>query len=185
MIHFSDTITHAAEPASIAARLIDSAEELSHLQEAQPLLLVLFSQRTLILHGGPCAAVIIQPRWQGPLGIVAECLLAEFGRPVLEGNDPDYVIVVDIAIWASLDAERRERLMFHELTHLQVVEDEFGVKKRNKQTGKPMLKLVPHDVELFESEMRRYGVEVCNAEDFLIAVVDGEARRKRRGLRIA
>ena len=185
MIHFSDTISIAKDPAAMAARLIATAEELEHLEQARPLLLVLFSQRTIVFRGGTCAAVIIQPRWQGPLGMVAECLLAEFGRPVLEGNDPEFVILVDAAIWSSLDEERRERLIFHELLHLQPQVTEFGVIRRSKLTGKPLLRLVPHDYELFEAEILRYGVEVCGAEDAALAIVEGEKRKRRRHLRIA
>lgn len=185
MIHFSDTIALAAEPAAIAARLMATADELTHLQEAQPLLLVLFSQRTIVFRGGTCAAVIIMPRWQGPLGMVAECLLAEFGRPVLDGHDPEFVILVDQSIWSGLDAERRERLIFHELSHLQPIENEWGVIRRSKETGKPLLKLVPHDAELFHSEIVRYGVDVCNAVPLAVAISDGEANKRRRKLRIA
>lgn len=185
MKHFDDTITLAAEPATIAERVILEFEEHGYVREAAPRLLFLFSQRTLFLHGGQKAAVIVQPRWQGPLGMVAEFMLAQLGRPVLDGLDPDYVVIADIAIWNGLDAERRERLISHELSHLQPQQDEFGCVRRSKETGKPLLKLAPHDVELFESEMRRYGVEVCGAEDFVMAVVNGEANRKRRNLRIA
>ena len=185
MIHFSDTISIAKDPAAMAARLIATAEELEHLEQARPLLLVLFSQRTIVFRGGTCAAVIIQPRWQGPLGMVAEFLLAQLGQPVLEGNDPEFVILVDHAIWSGLDAERRERLMFHELMHLQPMENEWGVIRRSKETGKPLLKLVPHDIELFAAELVRYGVAACDADHVPKAIIEGEARRKRRGLRIA
>lgn len=185
MQHLPDSVTLAAEPAAIVARLVAGCDEFAHVQEADPRLLVLFSQRVIPFRGGRAWAVIIQPRWQGPLGMVAEFLLAQLGRPVFEGEDPDYVVLVDAAIWSALDAEGRERLMFHELSHLQAQEDEWGAIRRSKETGKPLLKLVPHDVELFESEMRRYGVEVCHAEGFMHAIIDGEASRKRRNLRIA
>jgi Putative phage metallopeptidase len=183
--HFPDSVTLAADPATIMERLLLEADDFEHIREAAPRFLVLFSQRVLFLHGGQKAAVIIQPRWQGPLGMVAEFLVAQLGRPVLDGQDPDYIIIIDIACWSALDPEGSERLIFHELKHLAWMEDEFGVGKRNQQTGKPMLKLVPHDIELFDAEMRRYGVEVCGAEDFLMAVVDGEANKRRRNLRIA
>lgn len=184
MIHFDDSITLAAEPNAIATRLIADAEEFSHLQEAQPVLLVLFSQRTLFLHGGQKAAVIVQPRWQGPLGQVAETLLAHLGAPQLGASvDPDYVVIVDIAIWSVLDAERRERLIFHELSHLQPQEDEFGSIRRNKVTGKPLLKLVPHDCEVFHSELERYGPEIVGIEATCEAIVVGLKAARRRKAR--
>lgn len=186
MVHFDDTVTLADEPQAIAARLIDACDEFAHLKEADPQLLVLFSQRTLFLHGGQKAAVIVQPRWQGPLGMVAEFLIAQLGKPRFGAAlDPDYLVIVDAAIWASLDAERRERLMFHELSHLVAQETEFGVMRRSNTTGKPLLKLAPHDVEIFDAEIVRYGVDVCGVEQLPTVIVEGEARKRRRNLRIA
>lgn len=186
MVHFDDSITLAADPLTIATRQMAEFEEFEHLNEAKPVLLVLFSQRTIVFRGGRCAACIIQPRWQGPLGMVAEVLLAHFGAPQLGASvDPDYVILVDAPIWSVLEDEQRERLMFHELKHLAPQEDEFGVIRRSKMTGKPLLKLVPHDYELFEAEILRYGIEVCGAESAATAIVEGEKAKRRRHLKIA
>lgn len=138
-----------------------------------------------MVHGGRAAAFIGQPRFQGPTGHFNEFLVAQFCRPLLDGEDLDYLIVVDRPIWATLDAERQERLMFHELKHLVVQEDEFGVPRRSKETGKPLLKLVPHDFEFFADEIIRYGVDVCGAEGAAHAIVEGEAQKRRRGLKIA
>lgn len=185
MEHFLDTIALAEEPQALAARVLETCEELAHVADAAPRILYLASQRVLWLHGGQKAAVIVQPRWQGPLGMVAEVLIAHLAAGQFEASlDPDYVVIVDAAVWSSLDDIGRERLMFHELSHLQQPEDEFGVPRIHKETGRPLLKLMPHDVELFESEVRRYGVEVCNADGFVRAVVDGEANLKRKGFRV-
>jgi hypothetical protein len=184
--HLDDSFALAAEPQTIAARLIATCEEFGHLKEADPLLLFLFSERAIPFRGGFAAAVIIEPRWQGPLGLVAEFLLAHFGKGQLGAPlDADYIVVVDASNWRSLDAERRERLMFHELSHLVAREDEFGVVKRSSQTGQPLLKLVQHDYEAFDSEIRRYGLHTCGFEAIAPAIVEGEARKRRRGLRIA
>lgn len=186
MQHLDDSVSLADEPRTLAARLIASFDEFTHLHEADPLLLFLFSERAIPFRGGLAAAVIIEPRWQGPLGLVAEFLFAQLGAPQLGAAlDADYVVIVDASIWRSLDAERRERLMFHELSHLVAREDEFGVVRRSKETGKPLLKLVPHDYEVFDSEIRRYGVETCGVEAIAHAIVQGETQKKRRGLRIA
>jgi hypothetical protein len=116
--------------------------------------------------------------------LIAEVLIAQFGaRQLGAPRDPDYIVVVDASHWRSLDAERRERLMFHELSHLVAREDEFGVVRRNPQTGKPLLKLVPHDVEVFISEVARYGIETVGCEAIAPAIVEGEARKRRRTLK--
>lgn len=180
MQHFEDSFALASEPQAIAARLTADCEELQHVKEAAPRIAVFFSQRALFLHGGQKAAVIIAPRWQGPLGLMAGFLLAQACAPLLEWEDPDFVILVDAAVWSSLDAERRERLMFHELSHVVWVEDEFGVGKRNRETGRPIIKLGPHDCEIFDSELRRYGPEVVGIETTLQAIVEGAAEARRR-----
>jgi hypothetical protein len=183
--HLADTISLAAEPQTLAARLIAADDEFQHLKEAGPRLLFLFSERAIVFRGGLAAAVIIEPRWQGPLGMVAEFLVSQLvERQDGAALDPDYVVIVDASNWRSLNAERRERLMFHELSHLVAREDEFGVVRRG-QDGRPLLKLVPHDYEVFDSEIRRYGIETVGCEAIAPAIVEGEARKRRRGLRIA
>jgi hypothetical protein len=184
--HLDDSVSLAAEPHTVAARLIASLDDFAHLKEADPSLLFVFSERAIPFRGGLAAAVVCEPRWQGPLGLIAEVLIAQFGaRQLGAPRDPDYIVVVDASHWRSLDAERRERLMFHELSHLVAREDEFGVVRRNPQTGKPLLKLVPHDVEVFISEVARYGIETVGCEAIAPAIVEGEARKRRRTLKIA
>jgi hypothetical protein len=184
--HLDDSVTLAAEPQAIAARLTATCEDFTHLQEAEPLLLFVFSERAIPFRGGLAAAVICEPRWQGPLGLLAEFLVAQLGEAQFGAAlDPDYVVVVDASNWRGLDAERRERLVYHELSHLVAREDEFGVVRRHKDTGKPLLKLVHHDYEAFDAEIRRYGLETVGIEAIAHAIVDGEARKKRRRLRLA
>lgn len=186
MQHLDDSVTIAAEPKAIAARLIAHLEEFSHLKEADPLVLYVFSERAIPFRGALAAAVILEPRWQGPLGLVAEFLVAQLLRQQeAAALDPDYVVIVEASNWRSLDAERRERLIFHELSHLVAREDEFRCVRRHKDTGKPLLKLVPHDYEVFDQEIRRYGIETVGVEAIAPAIVEGEARKKRRNLRIA
>lgn len=180
MQHFDDSVTLAPECQALMARLIASCDEFQHLQEAQPRIAVLFSARALFVHGGQAAAFIGAPRWQGPTANLVAFLVAQFVRSVLDMEDPDYLIVVDAAIWSSLDVERQERLMFHELSHLVPQEDEFGVPRRSRKTGKPLLKLVPHDVEVFLAEITRYGPEIVGIEAACEAIVEGQAKARRR-----
>jgi len=185
MRHFRDSFHLASEPQTIATRLIETCEEFLHIQEAAPRIAVVFSERTVILRGSPCAAVIVEPRWQGPLSGMTEWLYAAFLAPVIDQEDVDYLILVDRPQWDSLDAERRERLMFHELSHVVVHEDEFGAPRRSRETGKPVLKLGPHDTEVFTAEILRYGPHVVDLEEHCHALVEGEARARRRRFKVA
>lgn len=186
MEHFDDSIALAPDPRQIADRLIETLDDFTHLKEAAPTLLFLFSERAIPFRGGLAWAVILFPRWQGPAGLIAAWLVAQFGAGQLGAAlDPDYVVLFDAARWRSLDAERRERLVFHELSHLAAVEDEFGVIRRNRETGKPLLKLAPHSYEYFDAEIRRYGLDTCEADGLAHAIVEGEAQTRRRTLRQA
>jgi hypothetical protein len=181
---FSDTFTLAAEPQAIVARLIETEDHFAHIREAQPALAVLFSQRELRLHGARANAIIGMPKVQGPYRDLFEFMLASLAAPLLAWEEIELLVLVDAAIWQSLDAERRERLLFHELSHVVAKEDEFGVIRRNKDTGKPLLKLVPHDVEAFHTEIIKYGPDVCDLETACEAIVEGAAHAKRRRFKV-
>lgn len=185
MQHLPDSVSLAPEPQAVLDRVIQEFEEHQHVREAAPRIVVLFSERPLFVHGGPAAAFICAPRWQGPTANVVAFLVAQLCQPVLDWEDPDYLVVVDAAIWKALDAERQERLMSHEAAHLVAQEDEWGVERRSKETGKPLLKLRPHDFEIFASEICRYGVETCDVVPLAQAIVEGEAQKRRRKLKIA
>jgi len=182
--HFQDSFSLAEEPQRIARRLIAEDPQFPHLKEADPLLAVLFSQMEVRLHGARAAAIVALPKVQGTFRNLFEFLVAAFVAPLCGWHDPDFIIVVDAAIWQSLDAERRERLIFHELCHVVAKEDEFGVMRRDKESGKPLLKLVPHDVEVFHAEIIKYGPEVCELETACEAIVEGAAQAKRRRFKV-
>lgn len=129
-------------------------------------------------------AFIGQPRVQGPLGALFTWMLAGACAKVLEWDEPDFVIVIDAALWPDLDAVGQERLMYHELRHVAAVENEFGVPRLDHE-GRPLLKLVPHDAEFFHDEVEKYGVQVCGLEDAAIAIAEGEANQRRRKFRVA
>ena len=86
----------------------------------------LFSQRTLYLHGGQCAAFIAVPKVQGPLRdfvafLIAQCVLAQVSDDAADYDDPDYVVLFDVAYWRTLPDEGRARLVYHGLSHVQHV----------------------------------------------------------------
>lgn len=175
--HFSDSFQLAEEPQAILARLVEDVPAFAHLGLAR--IACVFSERQLFLHGGACHALIAVPTYmQGPLRHLVGFLISRFVGPLFDGEEPDFVILFDRAIWDSLDTVRRERLCFHEALHIDARESDSGTPKLG-QDGRPMLKLKPHDVELFHAEIERFGVEVCDAVDTAIAIAEGERRNKR------
>lgn len=176
MEQFADSFKLADAPQVIAARLVADEPEFAHLGLAR--LACVFSERELWLHGGQKAALIAAPGYvQGPIRHLLTWLVVGMVAPLFAWEEPDFLILVDRAIWDSLDDVRRERLIYHELSHVQAKETEFGTPKLG-QDGRPMLKLVPHDSEIFHAELVRYGLEVCGQEDLALAIVEGERRRR-------
>lgn len=177
-----DSFALHPEAAAIGAGIIRAYDELGHLSEAR--LAYVASQPTPMLHGWPCWAFVAQPRVQGPMREWFEWALAGFCAPQCEGEVPDFVVIVDAALWPSWDGERQERVIYHELSHIIVREDpETGVPKLGED-GRPLLRLKPHDYEFFDAEVRRYGPEVCELDRAAAAIADGyraaERRRRRR-----
>jgi hypothetical protein len=151
-----------------------------------------------MLRGSPAAAVICDPHVQAiqPVKGLAEFLIAGFVHELCQGVDPDYLVFYDAARWSFLtaadDQDRLERLVFHELLHLQPKVDQDGLPVLDKDSGRPKLVLVVHDYEFFDAEVRRYGPVVCDVDPVLEAIKVGNAKAvarekaKRRGrLRVA
>jgi hypothetical protein len=181
--HFADTFTLAKDPQLLAAQQISDFEEFGHLREADPLFVCLFSARTLWLRGAEAAAFVCEPRVQGPLRWLFEFLIAKECAPLCEWVTPEFLILFDVAHWQGLDAERQARLVYHELRHIQPKVDEYGVVKRNKDDGKPELRLVHHDVEVFNDEILRYGPLVVGLEETAKAIVQGHEAAQARAAR--
>lgn len=166
----------------LCAHLIRTRDVFSHL--AQMRYVCMFSERTVMLRGWPCNAFICDPKVQGALGPLFQWMLATAVSRVLEMDEPEYLVMIDAAIWPGLDALEQERLMFHELRHLRARENEYGVPKLDPE-GRPMLRLVPHDIEVFEDEVAYYGPTICGIQDALPAIAEGLAVEKRSRLKIA
>lgn len=174
---FPDSFSHAPDARAIGTRLIAKEQEFAHLELAR--IAYLFSERELWLHGGPKAAIVADPRIQGTHRWLFDWMLAQLVREEFEGYKPDFLVYIDRALWDGMDDLHRERLVFHELKHIQPREDEDGTPRLDDE-GRPMLKLVPHDAEVFNSEIARYGVEVCGIEETAVAIAEGEANRRAR-----
>lgn len=175
-----DEYALAHEPQAIAERLIAELDEFAHLSYAG--IVCVFSRRTPVLRGAECAAFIATPAVQGALRGLFDWSIARLAAPVLERLGLDevaYLVLIDAALWPELDPERRERLIYHELCHVKMRENERG--PCLDRQGRPLLKLVPHDTEVFNAEVRKYGPEVVGLEDHCFAIVEGsEAARQRR-----
>jgi len=177
--HFDDTYALAPDAQAVMQRL-QMLPSLAHTREAR--IVCVSSQRTPMLRGWPCRAFIGTPRVQGPYRPFFEWFLAAFCRPILGGEEPEYLVVIDAALWPGLDATQQERLMFHELLHLREKENPETGEPRLHEDGRPQLQVVPHDVEVFTEEVARYGAEACALDALCQAIVDGQQRiEARRG----
>lgn len=77
------------------------------------------------------------------------------------GDIPDFLITLDAAYCADCSDIEFARLVEHELLHCGQERDEYGVPKFNRETGLPKFGIRGHDVELFVTEVRRYGIQVA------------------------
>lgn len=173
-----DSYRYAADAQEILARLVLERPEFGHLAQAR--VLCVLSERQPVLHGNPCVAHIGIPSVQGPYSWLFDWLLERFLADALEGQSLDFLVLIDAALWPTFDDVRKERLIYHELCHLQPKEDALGRGIRLGNDGRPLLKVVPHDVEAFNEEIRRYGPTLLELDDTCIAIADGLAGERER-----
>lgn len=182
MEHFRDSFALAPDAQAFVGSLVASKPQLNHLTEAR--IVCVASQIRPRLHGADCNAFIIHAqRLQGPLRDYCLWLMAMFQEPVAGLEGADFLVIIDAAIWSGLDARRRERLMFHELRHIQLVEDAETGAPRMDTEGRPLMKLVPHDYEIFDDELREYGPVTCDVDGLAEALVEGHRANAHGGLR--
>jgi hypothetical protein len=74
------------------------------------------------------------------------------------GIQPDFLITFDAGHWAESSAAEKLYIFEHELTHCAQARDAFGMPRFSRETGKPIFSMRGHDVELFTSQVRRYGI---------------------------
>lgn len=171
------------DEAQSLVRRVQLYPELSHTVGAR--ILCVASQPTPMRRGDPCVAFLAEPTMQSPLRNLWEWLLADFGRPVLAGECPEWIVTIDAALWPTLAPLERERLVYHELKRLKPRENHETGDMRLHRDGRPQLRLAHHDVETSEDEARRYGAAVAGLEGLVHAIVEGEARLKARRRRTA
>lgn len=177
---FADSFALATEAQGLITR-VQLYPELQHTTGAR--ILCVLSQPTVMLRGDPCRAFIGEPKVQGPLRPLFQWFIAMLARPLFEGEAPEFVVVIDAALWSSSTKTQRERLIFHELKHLVCREDEDG-QPRLHEDGRYQLRTTRHDHEVFEDEIKRFPDDVDGLEALTNAIVVGNQRarekRKRR-----
>lgn len=128
MEQFADSYALAAEPQALAARLIGEVDQFAHITMAR--LACLFSERALIVRGQTAVAFVSgMPNTPGSLRDFVTWATVQITAPIFGQLEPDYLVLFDRALWSGLSPIERERVVFHELCHIQPVENEFGVPK--------------------------------------------------------
>lgn len=181
MERFADSFSLLPEAQSLVQRL-QLLPQLQHTTGAR--ILCVQSQQAVILRGDPCKAFIGPPKVQGPLRHLFAWFLSELARPVLKGEDPEFLVLIDAALWASSTPPQRERTIYHELKHL-VVKENGDRDPCLHEDGRFQLRTTRHDIEAFDDEIRRYGPDACEIESTVQAIVDGAAAARQRGKRRA
>ncbi len=111
------------------------------------------------------------PVWRGSgLGDMAVWLLAT----VCAGNMPDYVMIIDEQWWAEASIEQRFALIHHELSHAGIAKDRDGEAKFD-DNGDPIWAIFPHDLDEFNTTVKRYGSWSPDIQAFIDALKEGGA----------
>lgn len=95
----------------------------------------------------------------------------DLGLQLLErmlGYLPEYLVIVDGAWWAQASDDERCALIFHELCHVRHAVDQYGAERFDRD-GKPVFRIVEHDVAAFNAEVVRYGAWTPDIAEFLAA----------------
>jgi len=152
VIVLPDTIALAPDVAQLASRLIGSCPEFGHLAALH--LSCYRSQAALVSKGRAVAAALLDPEHLGapaPLRVLVRFYLAQ----AADWRTPDYVLIVDAALFDGSSDTEQERSVYHELCHLEHRETAEGLPCFDED-GRPALRMRAHDVELFNSESARY-----------------------------
>ena len=159
MIVLPDTIAVAPDVLTRCTALIGTCPEFGHLAALR--LGCFRSQAALVAKGKAVAAVLMDPEHIGapaPMRVVWRFLLAR----ECEWLTPDYVLLVDVALFDGSAPSSQERALYHELCHLQHRETLDGMPMFDDD-GRPALRLRAHDVELFSTEIARYPSALTDA----------------------
>jgi hypothetical protein len=73
-----------------------------------------------------------------------------------ELDDYDLIILLNAEAFPALKPEEKQRLIYHELMHAQIVHDGEGEPKTNDR-GRIILRIRKHDVAAFRAELEKFG----------------------------
>jgi Putative phage metallopeptidase len=182
MRYFPDSFQPAPDALRLAVALIRSTPGFRHLSRLR--LGTISSQRALITQGVNVPAMLLPVAQVTGKAIerqVLEWAIAQLLTPQLEGSLPDFVLWTDAALWSAASAIDRERIVFHELSHLEQKHDAYNVPQFTRD-GRPDLRLRPHDAELFYAELVKYGPAVPAFADTALAIAESAKQLKPRKL---
>lgn len=89
------------------------------------------------------------------------------------GTVPDFVLTFDAHYALEADDWQFCATCEHELCHCAQMLDEEGCPRVNEETGKPLFRLVGHDVEEFVTVVERYGAKAARVEALVEAANNG------------
>lgn len=89
------------------------------------------------------------------------------------GFMPHYIVTIDAQWWLDATPKQREALVWHELCHVKQAIGKDGEPRINKQTGEPVMCLVEHDIEEFNSTVAKYGLWKDDLKQFVAAAQSG------------
>lgn len=138
-------------PPAIAARMIAKYKEFAHLKDGEAVIAFLMDTEEEHRHGKRILGTAHLPEVQGRLrGVFTWAIQRTLGI------DPDFIITLDMNYWEQADANMRDILVFHELSHCVQKLDRDG-EPRFDEDGSPVWGIKGHDVEEFVSTVARYG----------------------------
>lgn len=168
---FAPAGDEAGDPGQIASRLIATDENFARLRELEPSVLFLW-RAVPKAKGGKIKLgemVLVRALRGGTAIDVLTWLLGSACHGL-----PDYLMVLDAGWWGDASPMQREALIWHELEHATQACDQHG-EPRFSFDGKPVWDLRAHDVEEFDSVVRRYGAWLPDVHGFAAALRDGGA----------
>lgn len=184
MRHFADSFALLPEAQRMCDVLV-SEPEFQHLRRTT--IGCIGSQRAILDRGALCRALVLKPAQLSGKQIERvfhEWAMSQLFQALYKGVLPAFCIFFDVALWDSATPVEREQLCYHELSHIQQKRNEYNTPKFERD-GRPALRLVPHDAEVFYSELRRYADIVPTFNDTAIAIAEGAKRATRRRLKRA
>lgn len=92
-----------------------------------------------------------------------------------ELDDYDLIILLNEDAFPTLKPPEKERLIYHELTHAQVVMDKDGDPKVNDR-DRIVMRIRKHDIQAFKCEIEEYG------DDDLFEIAKGRMEDAKRPL---